>query len=167
MNYLTEPLNTAHKKQSFDCGIKQLNDYLHVQAKQDVKRRLSTCFILAGNEDAVKGYYTLSSAAVQRELLPAEIIKKLPPSYTNLPATLLGRLAVDNAHKGQGLGELLLMDAIKRSYDTSLGSIGSMAILVDPIDDGAVGFYRKFGFILLPDSGKMFIAMETISKLQL
>lgn len=164
MSYLTEPLHASHRKAEFDCGQKLLNDYLHTQAKQDVKRRLSACFILADN-NTVKGYYTLSSASIQRDLLPEAIIKKLPPSYHDLPATLLGRLAVDNSFKGQGLGELILMDALKRSYHTSLSSIGSMAIIVDPIDEKAVKFYKKYGFILLPDSGKMFIAMETLSGL--
>jgi len=63
------------------------------------------------------------------------------------------------------LGELILTDALKRSYDNSLSSIVSMAIIVDPIDNETVKFYIKYGFILLPDSGKMCIAMETISKL--
>lgn len=76
-----------------------------------------------------------------------------------------GRLAVDNFYKGRGLGEMLLMDALKRSYDTSLYSVGSMTVIVDPIDEVSVKFYKKYGFILLPDSGKMFISMETISHL--
>lgn len=165
MNYLTEPLNSSHKKKDFNCGKPLLDDYLYKQAKQDIKRRLSACLILAANDNKVKGYYTLSSTSIARELLPEDIVKKLPPTYNNLPATLLGRLAIDNSFKGQRFGELILMDALKRSYDTSLSSIGSMAIIVDPIDDEAVKFYKKYGFILLPDSGKMFISMETISGL--
>jgi GNAT superfamily N-acetyltransferase len=164
MNYLTTPLHSLHDKKNFACGKTLLDNYLHTQAKQDVKRKLSACFVL--NEDKIiKGYYTLSSAAISRDFLPEEIIKKLPLSYKDLPATLLGRLAIDNKYQGQGLGELLLIDALKRSYDTSTTSIGSMAIIVDPIDEDAVRFYKKYGFILLPDSGKMFISMDTVSKL--
>lgn len=165
MSYLTELLNSTHKKRDFNCGKKLLDDYLHTQAKQDIKRRLSACFILSGDDDSVRGYYTLSSTSINRELLPEPIIKKLPPSYHNLPATLLGRLAVDINHKGQRLGELLLLDALKRSYEVSLSSVGSMAIIVDPLDEEAVRFYKKYGFILLPDSGKMFITMDTVSEL--
>jgi len=167
MSYLTEPLNSSHNKKVFTCGKKLLDDYLQTQAKQDVKRKLSACFILADNENTVKGYYTLSSTSIRRELLPDNIIKRLPPSYTNLPATLLGRLAINNSFKGKGLGELILMDALKRSYHTSLSSIGSMAVIVDPIDEDAIKFYKKYGFILLPDSDKMFISMDTISELYL
>lgn len=165
MSYLTVLLNSNHQKQNFTCGQPLLDAYLHKQAKQDYTRRLSACFILADDENRVKGYYTLSSAAMPRQSLPEAIADKLPASYADLPATLLGRLAIDNAYKGQGLGELILLDALKRSYDTSLNSIGSMAVIVDPIDDQAIRFYDKYGFILLPDSGKMFILMKTVAGL--
>ena len=164
MSYLTTALDSSHDKKNFLCGKELLDNYLHTQAKQDVKRKLSACFILSVRKE-IKGYYTLSSATIQRDLLPQEIIKKLPPSYKDLPATLLGRLAIDSRYQGQGLGELLLIDALKRSYDTLISSIASISIIVDPIDEGAVMFYKKYGFILLPDSGKMFIPMDTASKL--
>jgi predicted N-acetyltransferase YhbS len=76
----------------------------------------------------------------------------------------MGRLAVDVKYKGQGLGKRLLIDAMKRSYETS-NTIGSMAVVVDPLDEGAEQFYVKYGFIKLPDSGKMFLAMGTIANL--
>jgi GNAT superfamily N-acetyltransferase len=162
MPYLTVSLHASHKKKLFSCGNILLDNYLHTQAKQDVSRKLAVCFILADKENNVQGYYTLSSASIPRELLPESIIKKLPPTYHNLPATLLGRLAVDNLYKRKGFGELLLIDALRRSYETAINSIGSLAVIVDPIDQNAVNFYSKYGFILLPDSGKMFMPMETI-----
>ncbi len=162
---VTAALNALHKKENFDCGILLLNQYLHTQAKQDVKRKLSACFIFADEDNLVKGYYTLSSTSIKRETLSEQIIKKLPPSYNNLPATLLGRLAVDNKFKGQKIGELLLIDALKKCYESSLTTIGSMCVIVDPIDENATQFYKKYGFILLPASGKMFIPMLTIAEL--
>ena len=63
---------------------------------------------------------------------------------------------------GERLGETLLIDALKRSYYTSK-TIGSMAVIVDPIDTQAKNFYLKYGFIELPDSKKMFKSMKTIS----
>ena len=77
----------------------------------------------------------------------------------------MGRLAVGEKYKGQKIGELLLLDALKRSYDVSKKSIGSMAVIVDPIDHEAFSFYKKYGFIELPDSGKMFLTMKTIGLL--
>ena len=165
MHPLTVPLNASHKKEAFHCGKELLDIYLHQQAKQDVKRNLSACFVLASEDNMVKGYYTLSNAGIPRDLVPDEIKNKLPKSYTSLPTTLIGRLAVDKKHSGQGLGELLLLDALKRSYDTSVSSVASMSVIVDPIDEGAVRFYKKYGFIVLPDSGKMFLSMKTIAAL--
>lgn len=145
-------------------GRPMLDGYLHTQAKQDIKRKLSVCFILADDQNNVKGHYTLSSATISRDILPDDLRKRLPPSYSDLPATLLGRLAVDSNYQGQGLGELLLTDALSRSLTVS-GEVGSMVVIVDPIDAGAIDFYKKFGFILLPDSGKMFLPMASVSEL--
>ena len=164
MSYVTVPLNASHKKGSFNCGKPLLDNYLHTQVKQDVKRKLSACFILYNDDNNVKGYYTLSSAAIARDMLPENIRKKLPASYNDLPATLVGRLAVDLNYQGQGLGELLLVDALNRSLAVSR-EIRSMAVIVDPIDEEALNFYKKFGFMLLPDSGKMFLPMAAVAEL--
>jgi len=127
--YLTIPLDSKHKKSEFTCGNTYLDNYLKKQAKQDIKRKLSACFILS-----------------------------------SVPVTLLGRLAINEKNKSQGLGKLLLIDALKRSYEVSK-VIGSMAVIVDPIDESAIKFYNKFGFITLPDSKKMFLSMKTIEQL--
>ncbi|MEI7597570.1 MAG: GNAT family N-acetyltransferase [Bacteroidota bacterium] len=163
MGYLTIPLDSTHNKSLFSCGNSLLDNYLHKQAKQDVKKHLSACFVLLEGESII-GYYTLSSASIIRESVLENFRKKLPQSYNNIPTTLLGRLAVDKKYKGKGYGELLMIDALKRSFDASI-SIGSIAVIVDPIDEDAKAFYLKYGFILLPDSKKMFIAMDTISEL--
>ena len=115
MSYITTLLSKKHSKENFTCGKDMLDKYLHMQAKQDVNRKLTACFILSDDEVTVKGYYTLSNTSVNRDFLPEKIIKKLPPSYKLLPATLLGRLAVDINYKGQGVGTNLLIDALKRS----------------------------------------------------
>ena len=59
---------------------------------------------------------------------------------------------------------MLLLDALKRCYDVSL-NLGCMAVIVDPIDEKAKDIYLKYGFILLPDSNRMFISMATVFKL--
>jgi GNAT superfamily N-acetyltransferase len=164
MTFLTVALAASHKKENFSCGKVLLDDYLHRQAKQDIKRMLSACFVLSGDESEIKGYYTLSAASIERRLLPDAIIRKLPPSYSDLPVILLGRLAVSEQYQGAGLGALLLMDALKRCLKTSK-EVGSMAIVVDPIDEAAKQFYERYNFLMLPDSGKMFLPMATIAKL--
>ena len=165
MKELTEVLNSTHRKKEFSCGKEMLDNYLRKQANQDMKRKLSVCFVLNDKENnLLKGYYTLSNNSVSQELIPSRFKKKFPKSYTSIPATLLGRLAVDNRYKQQGIGKLLLIDALRRSYDISK-SIGSFAVIVDPLDKEAEKFYEQYGFIKLPDSGKMFLTMDTIKEL--
>ncbi len=165
MIYITVPLDSSFKKEDFYCGKSLLDDYLHKQASQDIKRKLSVVFVLPHEEVRIKGYYTLSNNSIPREFVPDTVLKKMPKTYLNLPTTLLGRLAVDGNFMKQGLGELLLLDALKRSYDISTKSAGSIAVVVDPLDIDAKRFYSKYGFIELPDSGKMFLPMNVIGKL--
>ncbi len=141
-----------------------LDNYLHTQASQDVRRKL--CVVFAMFEGTIiKGYYTLSSASIPAELMPEDVKKIMPRSYQALPVTLLGRLAVDEKFKGQGLGAILLLDALKRSYQIASQNLGSIGVIVDPLDTEALAFYEKFGFIILPDSGKMFLPMADIAQL--
>ncbi len=165
MSQISEPLNSAHKKIDFSCGKEMLDNYIHKQAYQDVKRKLSACFVINDKStNLIKGYYTLSNNSISYEFIPSRTQKKLPKSYETIPTTLLGRLAIDHRCQGQGVGKLLLMDALKRSYDISK-TIGSFAVVVDPMDQNAENFYHKYGFIKLPDSGKMFLPMKTIKQL--
>jgi len=154
----TVALDPSHKRNSFACEEPSLDNYLKKQAGQDVKRQVAACFVLEGDEGVIKGYYTLSADSVDRALIPEQLQKKLP--YKNLPVTLLGRLARDSNQKGQGIGELLLADALRRAYQAS-SVIGAWAVVTDPINEKARAFYERFGFISL-ESGRMFIPMETI-----
>lgn len=157
-------LEKKYDKSTFNCGYTLLDDYLKRQARQDVDRNLSACFVLVDDADIVNGYYTLSANAIKRDDFPELLLKKLPPSYQDLPVVLLGRLAVDKRLQGQGYGEILLIDALKRCYEIS-ESLGTIAIVVDPIDEKAQKFYERYGFILLPTSQKMFLPMKTIKEL--
>lgn len=157
----TKLLSKEHIKKDFDCGNKLLNDYIQKTASQDVKRQMSACFVMPDEQDNVLGYFTLSNTSISYKDFDESIRKKFNPSYDSIPTTLLGRLAVSTAHKGKKIGEYLLLDAIKRAYDISNTS-GSFAVIVDPINDDAMRFYEKYGFIKLSDSGKMMLAMSSI-----
>lgn len=167
MELKTVSLQSNHNRSEFECGQKSLDDYLQTQANQDIKKKLSACFILietVDSVDTIAGYYTLSNASISRELIPENLQKKFPKSYKSIPATLLGRLARNLSSKGTGLGEKLLIDALYRSH-LAAKEIGSFAVIVDPIDEKAETFYESYGFIKLPDSEKMFLAMKTIDQL--
>mgnify|MGYP000274190830 CR=1 FL=1 len=165
MNELTQTLKTIHRKKDFYSGNVQLDTYLQKQANQDIKRKLSACFVLIHEDtNTIKGFYTLASNSVPQDWIPSKIKQKLPKAYSSIPTILLGRLAVDISFQKQGIGKLLLIDALRRCHQISK-SLGSFAVVVDPIDNQADQFYNKYGFIKLPDSGKRFLPMNTINQL--
>ena len=162
---MVELLHRGHNKDGFDCSKELLNNYLRNQAGQDVKRKLSACYVLANGETkSVIGYYTLSNYGIPISSFSTQIRKRLPGTYTTIPTTLLGRLAIDKSRQGEGLGKILLIDALKRSWENSQ-IVASYAVVVDPLDEEAKSFYHHYGFTELPDSGKMFIPMRTLDEL--
>jgi predicted GNAT family N-acyltransferase len=158
------PLQKVHDRTVFDCGKDVLNNYLTIQVNQDIKRKLSACFVLSNNGVTIEGYYTLSSSSIPLSQFPENLQNKLPKSYVSIPTTLLGRLAIDKRFQGRGLGNILLMDALKRCYDISK-EIASYAVIVDPLDREAKSFYEQYDFIQLPDSKRMILAMKTLKGL--
>ncbi|MBF0345856.1 MAG: hypothetical protein HQL06_16710 [Nitrospirae bacterium] len=102
-----EPLGKRHNRAAFDCGIEALNRYISKQAAQDTKKKITATFVLVGDTSAtIIGYYSLSSTSVNVGELPEHIAVKLP-RYPLIPATLIGRLAVDCNYQGKGYGALL------------------------------------------------------------
>jgi GNAT superfamily N-acetyltransferase len=162
-----EPLSDTHNRAAFSCGVDSLDKYLQVQAGQDAKRRVAATFVMISEEepDHILGYYTLSSNAIDPGELAPAIRKKLPP-YPLIPATLIGRLARDERHKGQGIGEHLLIDALNRSFEHSR-EIASFAVVVDAIDDKAHAWYlEKWRFIpCQARNDRLYLPMKTIEKL--
>lgn len=157
-------LDKNHIRKNFTCEEESLNHYIRKQVSQDIRKRLATCFVAIDKDQNVIGYYTLSSESLGRELIPGKYMKQVPEKY-NAPVILLGRLARDISTKGTGLGEFLLLDALFRSYNLSVKSIGAMAVVAEPINEKAVAFYTKYGFEQLPDSEKMFLPMKVIGQL--
>ena len=156
-------LNTSHKKSKFDCGKKPLNDYLAKIAKQDVEKDVAVCYILEGEDGEVLGYFTLSSGSIPKEEIPEKESKKLP-RYLDIPFAVIGRLAVDKKHQGRKLGDYLLVEALGEILKVA-EVLGIAGVFVDPIDESAVNYYEKFGFIKLNSSDRMFLPIATIRAL--
>jgi GNAT superfamily N-acetyltransferase len=144
MAFVVAPLSAAHDRQNFACGTDALDRYLREQAGQDVRRRVAQCYVVhEEGASRIAGFYTLSAGDIAVSELPPEIARKLP-RYPVLPVARLGRLAVDAAFKGQGLGSALLFDAADRVLRAGLGIY---ALAVDAKDERAIAFYQHFGFI--------------------
>jgi GNAT superfamily N-acetyltransferase len=141
-------LDAVHDRTMFNSGSEALDRYLREQASQDVRRRVATCFVALADGQRIAGYYTLASASLLLNDLPSSTARKLP-RYPTVPAVRMGRLAVDQVFKGQGLGGALLADALDRA---TRSEIAAYALMVDAKDETAATFYRHHGFIALPDS---------------
>src|SRR2546425_6506233 len=112
-----EALDPAiHHREEFVCESPELTEFLRTRARKEAKSRTSACFVIVPVADAgqIAGFYTLSATTIELEKLPPEFTKKLP-RYPHLPATLLGRLARALEFKGQGIGDLLMVDSLKRA----------------------------------------------------
>jgi len=162
--FVVEPLGSKHDRAAFSCGVEILDSYLHKQAGQDLKKRVAVPFVITPDGTTIAGYYTLSQCSVQLDEIPAEVAKKLP-KYPIVPATLLGRLAVSVAFRGQGHGATLLMDALYRTLQHSR-EVASAGVIVDAKDAAALPFYTKYGFLELPRiERRLFLPMGTVEHL--
>ena len=159
MNYKISRFDkNKHNRKGFDCGEPTLNKYLLEKASQDIHNDYIKLYVATEeSENAVLGYYTLSSSSLPLQDIPEPLRKKLP-KYHSVPAVLLGRLAVDKKVQGKGLGSELMGDAIIRSINSS---IAWTVMVVDAKDDNAVKFYKHFLFTPLMDDPKHLYVRKT------
>ncbi|MBV5299290.1 MAG: GNAT family N-acetyltransferase [Rhodoferax sp.] len=151
-------LQSSHDRTSFKSGSEALDQYFSQQVSQDIRRRVTACYVALTPDQRIAGYYTLASAGLLLTELPANVAKKLP-RYPSVPAVRMGRLAVAQDFKGQGLGGALLADALDRAI---CSDIAAYALVVDAKDDAAVAFYRHHGLIALADQPKtLFLPLAT------
>ncbi|MFA5263016.1 MAG: hypothetical protein WC378_04265 [Opitutaceae bacterium] len=145
----------AHDRSTFSCGVPALDDYLKQHASRHGGQGISATYIAAAIGSSLPasiiGYYTLSACtldlAALQATLPPSPAKKLP-RFPDIPATLLGRLAVAIGHQKKGYGEVLLMDALKRSKRVAK-EVSSYALVVDAKDAVVAAFYAHYGFVSL------------------
>jgi len=142
-----EPLG-KHERREFSCGVAALDDWFRQRAGQDVKRTVARVFVAIDDRLGVVGFNSLSAFTLTIADLPIEHAKRLP-RYDLVPAALIGRLARDGRARGQGVGDMLLADAIRRIL-SAVGTLAVFAIVVEAKDEKAAGFYRSFGFESFP-----------------
>lgn len=164
--YRFELFGERHKplRTSFSCGEKDLDTYLKTRARKEMDQHIAVIYVLYDAvEGRIAGYYTVSSLSVE---LPEDMRRGLA-NYPEYPATLIGRLAVDEAYQGQGLGKRLLFDALGRALAGSR-TVASYAVITDAKNEQAQAFYSRYGFLPLPAAGsgrRLFLPMGTVERL--
>jgi predicted GNAT family N-acyltransferase len=156
------PIHKKYQRDHFDCGYPALDDYIKKYAKQNHEKGIAKTFVAIEDSTSLKvdGFYTLSASTIEFESLPDSSQKGLP-AYP-IPAILIGKLAVDSAAKGQGLGTELLVDALLRAVKASQ-DVAVFAVRVDAIDSTARDFYLKYEFIPFQDQPlSLFLPIKTI-----
>ncbi|MEP7008013.1 MAG: GNAT family N-acetyltransferase [Sphingomonas bacterium] len=156
------PLDDRHDRAAFDSGVEPLDRYFKTQAGQDIRKRVASCFVLTDEGPTPLAFYTLAATSIALTGLPASTARKLP-RYPSVPATLMGRLAVDRRFRGRRLGELMLMDAFSRALRSE---IATYAFVVDAKDETAAGFYAAYQFLPLSGAARRyFLPMVEIARL--
>lgn len=141
-----EPLDPSkHNRGDFDCGRPELNDWLLKHAGQaQTRNQTARTFVLTEDGTHLIGYYSLTAHAVDVDDVSAKLARGQLRSFP-IPAVLLARLAVAANHQGQGLGERLLADAVRRVV-LFAQNVAVALLVVDALDDRAASFYEKYGF---------------------
>ena len=141
--FVVERLAPEHDRTEFGCGVDALDRYLRYQAGQDVRRRVTSCFVARDvTTGRIAGYYTLAAGGIPLAEMPDSLAKRLP-RYPSVPVARLGRLAVALAYRGRKLGGALLWDAVDRA---ARSEVAVYALVVDAKDQQAANFYRHHGF---------------------
>lgn len=141
-------LSADHDRRSFTCGVGALDEYLRRFARQHAAASISRTYVAVAGT-SIRGYYSLAMAGIRRDNLPPRFADRFP--NFPLPVARLARLAVAEQHQGQGLGELLLADALQRCSRLS-DEIGMIGVIVDAKDEQARGWYERYEFERLPDT---------------
>ena len=167
-----EPLTGHHDRNGFDCGVEALDAWLKRTALQHQHKGISRTFVAvpadavaaqsaeqsgyALQATSILGFYALSSAFVLTQDLPARQAKRYP---RQIPMTRLGRLATRTDMRDQGLGRLLLADAVNRAR-TAAQAVGSAGLFVDAKNEAAARFYQRYGFVPTVDQPpKLFMTL--------
>ena len=158
--WIVEPLTKVHDRGSFSCGVESLDRYLKTQATQDFNRGFANVYVLrAESPSAIRGYYTLSTLSIPIGAIDQETAHKFP-RYQDVPAILLGRLAVSSEHQGCNLGRMLVHDAFARCLAIP---VAWAVFVVDALDENAARFYERIGFRRFEDErNRLFLTRSSI-----
>ncbi len=145
-----EALNRAHPRRAFlRSGVPEVDEWLTTKALQNQEKRLSVTKALIDQTGAIAGYFTLATGQIDFGDLPADLARQLPKR--RLPVAILAWLGVSTIHQGQGLGRLLLAQALLDCHEAGK-TFAFIAVVIDCVNDEARSFYQKWDFQAFPGS---------------
>jgi ribosomal protein S18 acetylase RimI-like enzyme len=156
-----EPLSKHHHRKKFDCGEKELNHYLQAVASQHAKKGISRTFVLVDvdSPNCILGFVTLTACEIEAEFLPHPYSKKFP---LKVSGAKIGRLAIANDFQQQGLGNQLMVFAMRQAVIVHQ-SLGLTGLMVDAKSEQAKSYYQQYGFLPLPDNPfTLFLPIKSI-----
>jgi GNAT superfamily N-acetyltransferase len=142
-----ESLRREHPRHRFRCGQGAVDHWLTTKALQHQTKHLSVTKVLIDELEAIAGYYTLATGQIDFSDLPAELAKQLPRRV--LPVAVLAWLGMDSKRQGQGLGRLLLAQALRDCWEAGK-TFPFIAVILDCLNDSAKTFYQRWDFAELP-----------------
>jgi GNAT superfamily N-acetyltransferase len=141
-------LTAGHDLTRFDCGTESLNRWLIDHALASQKADLARTYLVLG-DGTVAAYVSLTSGSIRPQDVPKRFARRMP--RFPIPTILIARLAVDRRHQGHRLGSRLLAEALRRAVLAS-DTAAARLVVVDASDDRAAEFYRRWGFIDVPEN---------------
>ena len=142
-----ERLHRGHPRKGFRCGEGLVDDWLATKALQNQAKHLSVTKVLLDEAGAIAGYFILATEQVDFGDLPTEVTRRVPRRL--LPVAVLAWLGVRAERQGQGLGRLLLAQALRDCYEAGK-TFACVAVILDCLNDAAKAFYQHWDFTELP-----------------
>ena len=163
---IIELLDKTHNRAGFDSGNEALNQYLQKIARQHNQKGISRTFVLTDTDSqkpqTILGFFTLSLCEIRSVRLLDKLAKKYPQTISGVK---LARLAVDKTQQRQGIGEILIIDAMQKALIIAENA-GVVGLFVDAKDEFAKNYYARYGFVSLKDSVlEMFLPLTTIQQI--
>jgi len=148
VSFASVPFDPELDTSAFSCGEASLDKWLVADAETETRRGSARVWVWLDEADRVVAYYSLSASKVKRDDIPTALGRGGP---VEMPAVLIGRLALDRSLRGQNLGEVLLADALARIVEATR-TVGARFVVIDALHERVAVRYQRFGFRRIPNS---------------
>ena len=140
-------LTVQHETEDFHSGEEALDTWLRKRALANMEASASRTYVICpSGSHKVIGYYAICMGQIFSQEAVGSMRRNMP---RQIPAVILGRLAIDKKWQDQGLGKALLQDAVQRSARAAK-EVSARLLIAHAISPEAEVFYLHYGFTRLP-----------------